>query len=135
MEPGHNIALIDHRSTVNGSQFSDFQSQVDTGFDGAFLDDDFMSAISSLKGEWTCADTSAFGIGFPTSNSGNRRSCTDMANAHPQVYNERYKFVKFLKENRFTLAEDLRKKALGGFFFWKTTTPGPTDPISLSLLV
>jgi hypothetical protein len=71
MEPGHNIALIDHRSTVNGSQFSDFQSQVDTGFDGAFLDDDFMSAISSLKGEWTCADTSAFGIGFPTSTTGN----------------------------------------------------------------
>ncbi|KAG1893914.1 uncharacterized protein F5891DRAFT_1195840 [Suillus fuscotomentosus] len=50
MEPGHNIALIDHRSSVNGSQFSDFQSQVDTGFDGAFLDNDFMSAISSLKG-------------------------------------------------------------------------------------
>lgn len=71
MEPGHNIALIDHRSSVNGSQFSDFQSQVDTGFDGAFLDDDFMSAISSLKGEWTCADTSAFGIGFPTSTTGN----------------------------------------------------------------
>ncbi|KAG2053094.1 hypothetical protein BDR06DRAFT_1008983 [Suillus hirtellus] len=50
MEPGHTIALINHCSSVNSSQFSDFQSQVDTGFDGAFLDDDFMSAISSLKG-------------------------------------------------------------------------------------
>jgi hypothetical protein len=38
-----------------------------------------------------------------------------MANAHLQVYNERYRFVKFLKENCFTLAEDLRKKALGGY--------------------
>lgn len=38
-----------------------------------------------------------------------------MANVHLQVYHERYKFVKFLKENCFTFAEDLRKKAIGGF--------------------
>jgi hypothetical protein len=38
-----------------------------------------------------------------------------MANPHLQVHNERYKFVKFLKENYFTFAEDLWKKALGGY--------------------
>lgn len=38
-----------------------------------------------------------------------------MANVHLQVYHKRYKFVKFLKENCFTFAEDLQKKAIGGF--------------------
>jgi hypothetical protein len=72
MEPAHNFALMDHRSSVNGSQYSDIPSQIGTGFDGAFLDDDFLSAISSFKGEWTSADPSTFGVGFPTSTTGNR---------------------------------------------------------------
>ncbi|KAG2152640.1 uncharacterized protein EDB93DRAFT_1249148 [Suillus bovinus] len=71
MEPGHYIALIDHCSSVNGSQYSDIPSQIDTGFDGTFLDDDFLSAISLFKGEWPSADTSTYGVGFPTSTTGN----------------------------------------------------------------
>ncbi|KAG2360957.1 hypothetical protein BDR07DRAFT_1377581 [Suillus spraguei] len=71
VEPAHNFALIDHHSSINGSQYSDIPSQIDTGFDGTFLDDDFLSAISSFKGEWTSADTSMYGVGFPTSTTGN----------------------------------------------------------------
>jgi hypothetical protein len=67
----HNFAVIDHCSSINGSQYSDIPSQIDTGFDGTFLDDDFLSAISSFKGKWTSADTSMFGVGFPMSTAGN----------------------------------------------------------------
>ncbi|KAG1900934.1 uncharacterized protein F5891DRAFT_1188034 [Suillus fuscotomentosus] len=46
--------------------------RVDTGFDEVFLDDNFLSAIGSFKpdGEWTGAETSAFGIGFQMSATG-----------------------------------------------------------------
>ncbi|KAG2053098.1 hypothetical protein BDR06DRAFT_1008986 [Suillus hirtellus] len=72
IEPGCNIILTDHCAPLSGSQFSDTLSRVDTGFDEAFLDDDFLSAIGSFKpdGEWTGAETLAFGIGFQMSATG-----------------------------------------------------------------
>jgi hypothetical protein len=52
----------------------------DAGFDEAFFDDDFLSAMSSFNGDWPGAETSAFGFQMPDTGSHTLPSAPAAAN-------------------------------------------------------